>query len=337
MSRAELEDYIRAAGESRFRAAQIADWLRRGVDFDGMSNLPAALRARLIETCTSGIPKIERKLVSQVDGTVKYLFRLDDGECVETVIMFYKHGTTACISSQVGCRMGCRFCASTIGGKVRDLRPSEMLGQLTAAARDLGERIDGVVMMGIGEPFDNYENMAGFLKLIHHPDGYNLSYRNITVSTCGVIPGIRKFMEDFPQVNLAISLHAPNEAIRRQSMPVTRKYGYDELMEVCREYAKVTGRRITFEYALIDGFNDSRENALELAGRLKGWQTHVNLIPLNKVEGTGYDTPNRESVQRFRRILEENHVAVTVRRTLGADIDAACGQLRLRYRSFIDY
>ena len=193
-----------------------------------------------------------------------------------------------------------------------------------------GEDINHVVMMGIGEPFDNYENMAGFLRLIHHPDGYNLSYRNITVSTCGVIPGIRKFMEDFPQVNLAISLHAPNEAIRRQSMPVTRKYGYDELMAVCREYAKVTGRRITFEYALIDGFNDSRENALELAGRLKGWQTHVNLIPLNKVEGTGYDTPNRESVQRFRRILEENHVAVTVRRTLGADIDAACGQLRLR-------
>lgn len=327
----ELVGVVSELGEKKFRANQLFRWLSKGVcDFDEMSNLSKTFREKLKEHYCIDIPRVIYDQQSRTDGTRKCLFEFRDGSRVESVFMKYSYGNSICISSQVGCRMGCTFCASTRKGLDRSLTAGEMLAQVLAMRNLTGEDINHVVMMGIGEPFDNYENMAGFLKLIHHPDGYNLSYRNITVSTCGVIPGIRKFMEDFPQVNLAISLHAPNEAIRRQSMPATRKYGYDELMEVCREYAKVTGRRITFEYALIDGFNDSRENALELAGRLKGWQTHVNLIPLNKVEGTGYDTPNRESVQRFRGILEENHVAVTVRRTLGADIDAACGQLRLR-------
>ena len=327
----ELVGVVSELGEKKFRANQLFRWLSKGVcDFDEMSNLSKTFREKLKEHYCIDIPRVIYDQQSRTDGTRKCLFEFRDGSRVESVFMKYSYGNSICISSQVGCRMGCTFCASTRKGLDRSLTAGEMLAQVLAMRNLTGEDINHVVMMGIGEPFDNYENMAGFLKLIHHPDGYNLSYRNITVSTCGVIPGIRKFMEDFPQVNLAISLHAPNEAIRRQSMPVTRKYGYDELMEVCREYAKVTGRRITFEYALIYGFNDSRENALELAGRLKGWQTHVNLIPLNKVEGTGYDTPNRESVQRFRGILEENHVAVTVRRTLGADIDAACGQLRLR-------
>lgn len=327
----ELVGVVSELGEKKFRAKQLFRWLSKGVcDFDEMSNLPKTFREKLKEQYCIDIPRVIYDQQSRTDGTRKCLFEFRDGSRVESVFMKYSYGNSICISSQVGCRMGCTFCASTRKGLDRSLTAGEMLAQVFAMRNLTGEDINHVVMMGIGEPFDNYENMAGFLRLIHHPDGYNLSYRNITVSTCGVIPGIRKFMEDFPQVNLAISLHAPNEEIRRQSMPVTRKYGYDELIEVCREYAKVTGRRITFEYALIDGFNDSRENALELAGRLKGWQTHVNLIPLNKVEGTGYDTPNRESVQRFCRILEENHVAVTVRRTLGADIDAACGQLRLR-------
>lgn len=327
----ELVGVVSELGEKKFRAKQLFRWLSKGVcDFDEMSNLSKTFREKLKEHYCIDIPRVIYDQQSRTDGTRKCLFEFLDGSRVESVFMKYSYGNSICISSQVGCRMGCTFCASTRKGLDRSLTAGEMLAQVLAMRNLTGEDINHVVMMGIGEPFDNYENMAGFLKLIHHPDGYNLSYRNITVSTCGVIPGIRKFMGDFPQVNLAISLHAPNEAIRRQSMPVTRKYGYDELMEVCREYAKVTGRRITFEYALIDGFNDSRENALELVDRLKGWQTHVNLIPLNKVEGTGYDTPNRESVQRFRRILEENHVAVTVRRTLGADIDAACGQLRLR-------
>lgn len=294
----ELVGVVSELGEKKFRAKQLFRWLSKGVcDFDEMSNLSKTFREKLKEHYCIDIPRVIYDQQSRTDGTRKCLFEFRDGSRVESVFMKYSYGNSICISSQVGCRMGCTFCASTRKGLDRSLTAGEMLAQVLAMRNLTGEDINHVVMMGIGEPFDNYENMAGFLKLIHHPDGYNLSYRNITVSTCGVIPGIRKFMEDFPQVNLAISLHAPNEAIRRQSMPVTRKYGYDELMEVCREYAKVTGRRITFEYALIDGLNDSRENALELAGRLKGWQTHVNLIPLNKVEGTGYDTPNRESVQ----------------------------------------
>lgn len=326
-----LVGVVSELGEKKFRAAQLAGWLSKGVaDFDEMGNLPKSFREKLGEHYYIDIPKVITCQHSRTDETRKCLFEFRDGARVESVFMKYSYGNSICISSQVGCRMGCTFCASTRKGLDRSLTAGEMLAEVLAMRNLTGEPINHVVIMGIGEPFDNYENLAGFIHLIHHPKGYNLSLRNITVSTCGLIPAIRRFAEDFPQVNLAVSLHAPNDEIRRQSMPIARKYSYDELMDACRDYTKVTGRRITFEYALIDGFNDSEAQAAELASHLRGWQTHVNLIPLNPVAGTGYKTSRRDNVQRFRAVLESKHVAVTVRRTLGADIDAACGQLRLR-------
>jgi 23S rRNA (adenine2503-C2)-methyltransferase len=326
-----LVGVVSELGEKNFRAAQLAGWLSKGVaDFDEMGNLPKSFREKLGEHYYIDIPKVITCQHSRTDETRKCLFEFRDGARVESVFMKYSYGNSICISSQVGCRMGCTFCASTRKGLDRSLTAGEMLAEVLAMRNLTGELINHVVIMGIGEPFDNYENLAGFIRLIHHPKGYNLSLRNITVSTCGLIPAIRRFAEDFPQVNLAVSLHAPNDEIRRQSMPIARKYSYDELMDACRDYTKVTGRRITFEYALIDGFNDSSAQAAELASHLRGWQTHVNLIPLNPVAGTGYKTSRRDNVQRFRAVLESKHVTVTVRRTLGADIDAACGQLRLR-------
>lgn len=327
----ELVGVVSELGEKKFRAKQLFGWLSKGVtDFDQMNNIPKSFREKLKEHYCIDIPSVIYDQHSRTDGTRKCLFEYRDGSRVESVFMKYSYGNSICISSQVGCRMGCSFCASTRKGLDRSLTAGEILAQVLAMRNLTGEDINHIVIMGIGEPFDNYENVSKFLRLIHHPEGYNLSYRNITVSTCGLIPGIERFGDDFPQVNLAVSLHAPNGEIRKKSMPVSRKYGYDALMQTCREYTKKTGRRITFEYALIDGLNDSREDAIELASHLHGWQTHVNLIPLNKVEGTGYETSHRKSVQRFKETLEEKHVAVTVRRTLGADIDAACGQLRLR-------
>lgn len=327
----ELVGVVSELGEKKFRAKQLFGWLSKGVtDFEQMNNIPKSFREKLKERYYIDIPQVIYDQQSRTDGTRKCLFEFRDGSRVESVFMKYSYGNSICISSQVGCRMGCSFCASTRKGLDRSLTAGEILAQVLAMRNLTSEDINHIVIMGIGEPFDNYENVSKFLRLIHHPEGYNLSYRNITVSTCGLIPGIERFGDDFPQVNLAVSLHAPNGEIRKKSMPVAKKYGYDELMRACRAYTKKTGRRITFEYALIDGLNDSREDALELAGHLHGWQTHVNLIPLNKVEGTGYETSHRQSVQRFKETLERKHVAVTVRRTLGADIDAACGQLRLR-------
>ncbi|MDO4382993.1 MAG: 23S rRNA (adenine(2503)-C(2))-methyltransferase RlmN [Eubacteriales bacterium] len=327
----ELVGVVSELGEKNFRAKQLFGWLSKGVtDFDQMNNIPKSFREKLKERYCIDIPSVIYDQQSRTDGTRKCLFEFRDGSRVESVFMKYSYGNSICISSQVGCRMGCSFCASTRKGLDRSLTAGEIFAQVLAMRNLTGEDINHIVIMGIGEPFDNYENVSKFLQLIHQPEGYNLSYRNITVSTCGLIPGIQRFGNEFPQVNLAVSLHAPNQEIRQKSMPVSRKYGYDELMNACREYTKKTGRRITFEYALIDGLNDSRENALELARHLHGWQTHVNLIPLNKVEGTGYETSHRKSVRRFKETLEEKHIAVTVRRTLGADIDAACGQLRLR-------
>jgi 23S rRNA (adenine2503-C2)-methyltransferase len=262
------------------------------------------------------------------DGTVKCLFRFDDGAEIESVFMKYGYGNSICISSQCGCRMGCSFCASTMDGLERSLTGGEMLAQVLAMKKLTGEDIGHVVIMGMGEPFDNYDNVIRFIRLINDRDGFDLGLRNITVSTCGIIPGIKKFAEDAPQVNLAVSLHAPNQGMRERTMPVAKKYGYDELMEACREYTEKTGRRITFEYALIDGVNDTRECAVELAGRLMGWLAHVNLIPLNEVSGREYKKTQPEKVRRFMETLERRGVAVTVRRTLGSDIDAACGQLR---------
>lgn len=325
---AEMEDTVAELGEKKFRAAQIFGWLAKGVTcFDDMKNVPAVLRSKLSERYYIGLPEVVRKQESK-DGTVKCLFEFEDGAQVESVFMKYEYGNSICISSQVGCRMGCTFCASTMDGLDRSLTGGEMLGQVLAMRYLTGEDIGHVVVMGMGEPFDNYEGLSRFIRLIHDRKGYDLGLRNITVSTCGLVHKIREFAVDFPQVNLAVSLHAPNQELRQRTMPIARKYNYDELMKACREYTELTGRRITFEYAVIDGVNDNPECARELASKLKGWLTHVNLIPLNEVKGREYKTAKGKNVAEFKRILESNGVAVTVRRTLGSDIDAACGQLR---------
>ena len=324
----ELETVITELGEKKFRAAQIFGWLAKGVSsFDDMKNVPAALRTNLAESHYIGLPEVVRKQQSK-DGTVKCLFRFHDGAEVESVFMKYEYGNSICISSQVGCRMGCTFCASTMDGLDRSLSGGEMLGQVLAMRNLTGEDIGHVVVMGMGEPFDNYDELSRFIRLIHEKKGYDLGLRNITVSTCGLIPKIRNFAVDFPQVNLAVSLHAPNQRLRERTMPVAKKYNYSDLMKACKEYTELTGRRITFEYAVIDGVNDSAACAKELASRLKGWLSHVNLIPLNEVKGREYKTANGKNVAAFKQILESNGVAVTIRRTLGSDIDAACGQLR---------
>lgn len=330
ISLAGLEDIVTGLGDKKFRAKQIFGWLAKGVtDFDMMTNVPASLRYKLSEGWYIGIPKAELDQRSK-DGTVKCLFRYTDGTAVESVFMKYEYGNSICISSQVGCRMGCRFCASTMDGLERSLTGGEMLGEVLAMRNLTDEDINHVVIMGMGEPFDNYDEVARFIRLIHDPSGYGLSLRNITVSTCGIIDGIERFAEDFPQVNLAISLHAPNQKMREQTMPVARKYKYGDLLKAARDYTEKTGRRITFEYAVIDGVNDSKECAEELSGHLKGWLTHVNLIPLNEVDGREYKKARGTNVKRFKDILESHGVAVTIRRTLGSDIDAACGQLRRR-------
>lgn len=326
----ELESLVLSMGEKKFRAKQIFGWLARGAaSYDEMSNVPAGLRRDLAENgYYIGQPEVVTMQESKTDGTRKCLYEFIDGARVESVFMKYSYGNSICISTQVGCLMGCTFCASTMDGKQRDLTAGEMLGEVLKMKRVTGEDINHIVLMGMGEPLDNYEEVSKFLKLINSPEGVNLSLRNITLSTCGIIPGIYRFAEDFPQVNLAVSLHAPNDEIRRRTMPVARKYGYDDLMKACRDYTEKTHRRITFEYALIRGVNDSPENAEELADHLKGWLTHVNLIPLNEVKGRNYRTAEGSSVLAFRKVLENRGVTVTVRRTLGSDIDAACGQLR---------
>lgn len=326
----ELEAIITELGEKKFRAKQIFGWLAKGVrSFDEMSNVPAGLRKALSdEGYYIGLPDIVTMQISESDGTRKCLYEFSDGVRVESVFMKYSYGNSICISTQAGCLMGCTFCASTMDGKLRDLTAGEMLGEVLSMKNATGEDINHVVLMGMGEPLDNYEEVSKFLRIINSPGGYNLSLRNITLSTCGIIPMIRRFADDFPQVNLAVSLHAPNNEIRQRTMPVARRYGYDDLMKACREYTELTHRRITFEYALIRGVNDSVRDAEELAGRLKGWLTHVNLIPLNEVKGREYRTAAAGSVRAFRDVLESKGIAVTVRRTLGSDIDAACGQLR---------
>ena len=324
----ELENVVAELGDKKFRATQVFGWLAKGVNsFDEMKNVPATLRAELDKRFFIDLPEAVRRQESK-DGTVKCLFEFADGTQIESVFMKYEYGNSICISSQSGCRMGCTFCASTMDGLERSLTGGEMLAQVLAMRNLTGKDIGHVVVMGMGEPFDNYDGLSGFIRLIHEKKGYDLGLRNITVSTCGLIPKIREFAVDFPQVNLAVSLHAPNQKLREQTMPVAKKYEYNDLIKACREYTELTGRRITFEYAVIDGVNDNTECAKELASRLKGWLSHVNLIPLNEVSGREYRTANGKSVAAFKKILENNGVAVTVRRTLGSDIDAACGQLR---------
>lgn len=330
LSLPELEEMLTAMGEKRFVASQLFRWLhgQRVMDFEEMTNLSKQLREKLKKSCYISRCTIEKKLVSVYDNTVKYLFSLHDGERIEAVVMQYKYGRTICVSSQVGCKMGCTFCASGIAGFVRNLTPGEILSQVYTAARDLDVRISHIVMMGVGEPLDNFDNVLRFLSLITDEKGYNLSMRNISLSTCGVVPGLYRLMEEKLQLTLSVSLHAPNDEIRSRTMPVNRRWPIETLLKACRAYTKETGRRISFEYALISGVNDSDENAAELAQRLHGMLCHVNLIPVNSVKERDYVRSQPARVQSFLRVLEQHHINATVRRTLGSDINASCGQLR---------
>lgn len=327
MDQAELAAFLRELGQPAFRTKQIFQWLHRGVrSFDEMTNLSKALRETLARTCVLTPPVVERKQVSAQDGTIKYLWRLSDGNCIETVLMRYKHGNTVCISSQVGCRMGCAFCASTLAGKVRNLTPAEMLDQVLFTQLDSGAPISNIVLMGIGEPLDNFDTVMRFLELVNHPDGLNIGMRHISLSTCGLVDRIDELADRQLQLTLSVSLHAPDDETRSKIMPVNRSVGVERLFRSCRRYFEKTGRRISYEYAMIDGINDSDWQADLLAGRLKGTPGHVNLIPLNEVK----ESPLRPSrrVAAFQKRLESHGITVTVRRKLGGDIDASCGQLR---------
>lgn len=323
----ELKSALKDMGEKPFRAGQIFKWLHEGVSsFDEMSNLSKELRARLAENFILTVPEVARKQVSKVDGTVKYLWRMRDGDCVESVLMHYEHGVSVCVSTQVGCRMGCKFCASTLAGKVRDLTPSEMLDQVLFTQLDSGREISNLVLMGIGEPMDNRKNVLRFLELINHPDGMNIGMRHISLSTCGVVPGIDALAEDNLQLTLSVSLHAPDSATRSRIMPVNNAYDVEELFAACHRYFKKTGRRISFEYAMIDGVNDHDWQADLLAEKIHGMPGHVNLIPLNDVVESEFKPSKR--VAAFQKRLESHGLTATVRRSLGGDIDASCGQLR---------
>lgn len=325
----ELTEFTRQLSQPDYRAKQIFSWLQSGVEsFDEMTDLPAALRKTLQETCYIATAQVEKKFRSKLDGTVKYLYRLRDGELIESVLMHYEHGYTVCVSTQVGCRMGCTFCASGKSGFIRNLTASEILSQIFAAQRDQQIRVSHVVMMGIGEPMDNFESTVRFLQLVSHPSGLNISLRHISVSTSGVVPGIRRLAEYRFPITLSISLHAPNDAIRSRTMPVNRKWNIASLLEACREYQAATTRRISFEYALIEGVNDSPECARQLSKILNGILAHINLIPANPVVETSFRKPSRERIVRFQKMLEGFGFPTTIRRTLGADINASCGQLR---------
>lgn len=323
----ELTEHLKAMGEPAFRGKQVFSWLHRGItDFHEMSNLPAVLREKLSASFHITRPQVGMKQISAQDGTIKYLWVLEDGNCIESVLMSYHHGNTICISSQVGCRMGCKFCASTIGGKVRDLLPSEMLDQVLFAQLESGKDISNVVLMGIGEPMDNLDHVLRFLSLVNHPDGMNIGMRHISLSTCGVVPGIDRLAELGLQLTLSVSLHAPDRETRSRIMPVNRAYDVNELFAACHRYFSKTGRRISFEYAMIDGVNDHDEQADLLAEKVRGMPAHVNLIPLNNVAESEWKPSRR--IAAFQKRLESHGLAVTVRRSLGGDIDAACGQLR---------
>lgn len=323
----EVTDTLKAMGEPAFRGRQVFVWLHRGArSFDEMTNLSKALREKLKETCILTVPKVARKQVSRLDGTIKYLWELADGNCVESVLMQYHHGNTVCISSQVGCRMGCAFCASTIAGKERDLTSAEMLDQVLFTQLDSGLEISNIVLMGIGEPLDNMDTVLRFLELVNHPDGMNIGMRHISLSTCGLVPGIQRLADLGLQLTLSVSLHAPDSETRSKIMPVNRAYDVDRLFDACHAYFKKTGRRISFEYAMIDGVNDHDWQADLIVKKLRGMPGHVNLIPLNDVAESPFKPSRR--IAAFQRRLESQGVTATVRRSLGGDIDASCGQLR---------
>ena len=331
MTVSELENYFSDLGQPKFRAGQVFKWLHSGItDFTEMTDIPKTLRETLDKNCYIATAETVRRLESRIDGTVKYVYRLFDGEYIESVFMKYEHGYTVCISTQVGCRMGCKFCASGQNGLTRNLTASEMLAQITAAAKDNNVRISNVVMMGMGEPLDNFENSVRFLELVSHPKGLGIGLRHISLSTSGVVSGIENLKNyNFP-ITLSVSLHAPNDGIRNSMMPVNKKWNIDDLLKACKNYQAVTTRRISFEYALIEGVNDSESCADELAKKLKSIMCHVNLIPANPVKENSFKKPDRARILTFQKWLCERGINATVRRTLGADIEASCGQLRKR-------
>ena len=332
MTLPEMGEVLKAWGQPAFRAKQVFTWLHKGVgSYQEMTNLPQSLRQQLEESYPLYRPQVVRKQQSQKDGTIKYLWRLSDGNCVETVLMRYHYGNTVCISTEVGCAMGCAFCASTLGGLVRRLEPHEMLDQVLFTQIDFGLPVSHIVLMGIGEPLDNFDNVLRFLELVNSPDGMNISMRHISLSTCGLVPKIDKLAEHKLQLTLSVSLHAPTNEIRNTIMPVNKAYPVEALLAACRRYYEATGRRISFEYAMIHGVNDTEAAAKQLLQDLKGLPAHVNLIPLNHVEESPLKPSTRQAVQRFQKLLEDGGVPATVRRTLGGDIDASCGQLRRKY------
>ena len=329
----ELINWCEQIGEKKFRAAQIYDWLHvKMVDsFDEMTNLSKNLRQKLNDNCECISLKMIDVQISKIDGTRKYLFELPDNNVIESVWMKYKHGNSVCISSQVGCRMGCRFCASTLDGLVRGLKPSEMLEQIYQIQKHTGERVSNVVVMGTGEPFDNYDNLIKFIKMLTDEHGLHISQRNLTVSTCGIVPNIKRFADEEFSVTLALSLHASNDEKRKSLMPVANKYNLDEILEACDYFYDKTGRRVTFEYSLVGGVNDTDQDAKELISMLKGKNCHINLIPVNPIKEREYVQADKKVIENFKNKLEKSGINVTIRREMGRDIDGACGQLRKRY------
>ena len=332
MTMAEMQAAFSELGQPTFRAKQVFTWLHRGTaSFEEMTNLSKPLREALAARYFITQPRIARKQVSKLDGTIKYLWQLGDGNCVESVVMQYHHGNTICISSEVGCPMGCKFCASTLGGLVRRLTPAELLDQVLFSQKDSGLELSNIVLMGIGEPLDNFDAVMRFLELVNSPDGLNIGMRHISLSTCGLVDKIEKLAERNLQLTLSVSLHSPDNESRNKIMPVNKRWPVEELLAACRAYFEKTGRRVSFEYTMIDGVSDSPEQAELLAKKLRGMQAHVNMIPLNNVAESGLRCSSRQAIARFQKILEEHGVTATVRRTLGSDIDASCGQLRRKY------
>lgn len=333
LNKKQMQDLAETLGEKPFRGKQLFQWIhqKQAGSFEEMTNLSGAFRQKLQEQYEISGVRILEKQVSKKKDTAKYLFALADGNVIESVWMKYRHGNSVCVSSQVGCRMGCTFCASTLAGLTRNLTAGEILSQIYEIQKDTGERVSNVIVMGMGEPLDNYEQLLGFIRLLSDPDGICISQRNITVSTCGLVDKIRDLMQEHLQITLAISLHAPNDEIRQKTMPVAKRYRMEEIFDVCHEYVKQTGRRITFEYSMIRGVNDHKAHAEELSRRCKGLNCHVNLIPLNEVKERECLRSYAEDVERFKIILERNRINVTIRREMGSDIDAACGQLRKKF------
>ena len=331
MTLKEAADWMQEQGFPAFRGKQVFEWVHRGADFDGMTNLPKEMRLQLKEKAIAQSAEILLQRKSALDGTVKLLFGLKDGNCIEGVLMRYKYGISLCISTQVGCRMGCRFCASTLEGKIRDLTAGEMMGEILCANRLLepeSEKVSHVVLMGSGEPLDNYDQVIRFLHLLREENGTRISLRNISLSTCGIVPRMYDLAKEKLPVTLCVSLHAPNDEIRRKTMPIANQWSIREILEACRNYIRETGRRVIFEYALTEGINAGTDQAAELADLLRGMQCHVNLIPLNEVREREMKGVSEETVQKFMRVLEEKHISVTRRREMGDDIEGACGQLR---------